>query len=241
MCTVSIVPADGGVRIVCNRDESRSRPPALAPELRTIEDRAALFPVDGSSGGTWIGLNDAGLALVMLNRTIAGAAPRPQPAASRGAIIPRLLGQSAIRHAIDAALSLDPREFALFRLLVVRGETLGVVVSDGSRLTASVQRVVEPQLFTSSSLGDRWVEGPRGTLFERILRRDARGWRRGQHVFHRHQWRRRPHISVVMARADARTVSRTVIDATTHRASLRYEPLEAPRVADVVPALRGAA
>jgi hypothetical protein len=54
------------------------------------------------------------------------------------------------------------------------------------------------------------------------------GFERGQHRFHRHHWRRRPAVSVVMSRPDARTVSRTAIDVGGRTMALRYESLDEP-------------
>jgi hypothetical protein len=49
------------------------------------------------------------------------------------------------------------------------------------------------------------------------------GWLDGQAQFHRHQWRRRPEISVRMEREDALTVSRTVVDVARAGCFVLYE------------------
>ncbi|MFG0251809.1 MAG: hypothetical protein ACF8NJ_02930, partial [Phycisphaerales bacterium JB038] len=73
MCTVTVIPlaasddGAGGYRMACNRDELRTRPEALPPVQRTYGDRRAWLPVDPVSDGTWIGLNEVGLALTLLN------------------------------------------------------------------------------------------------------------------------------------------------------------------------------
>jgi hypothetical protein len=82
-------------------------------------------------------------------------------------------------------------------------------------------------LFTSSSLGDEVVEGPRRWLFESLVLDESASWLLGQFRYHRTQWTARPDISVLMERVDARTVSRTVIDVNSGEASLYYEPLAA--------------
>jgi hypothetical protein len=48
----------------------------------------------------------------------------------------------------------------------------------------------------------------------------------GQHAFHAHRWPRCGAFSVVMCRADARTVSRSTIDVRGGSSSFAYEPLE---------------
>ncbi|MHB1157665.1 MAG: NRDE family protein [Phycisphaerales bacterium] len=72
MCTVTIVPGDGtgggkSFRIVMNRDELRTRPIARPPRLRRCGSHQAIMPIDTDSGGTWIAVNDAGLAAMLLN------------------------------------------------------------------------------------------------------------------------------------------------------------------------------
>ena len=60
MCTVSVIPLCGVpasplYRLVCNRDEQRSRPTSSDLVRRRLGDRAAGMPIDPPSGGTWIG------------------------------------------------------------------------------------------------------------------------------------------------------------------------------------------
>jgi Transport and Golgi organisation 2 len=226
VCTVSTIPFGDGLRLVCNRDEQRTRPVALEPRSGTLGMRMAIFPVDPVSGGTWIGINDACLAFVLLNRTPhARSRVVVEGRQSRGTIIPPLLAHERLHNAIDQAMTIEPSDFEPFRLIALQGFTLASILSDGRRLSCTFMNPQRPLLFTSSSLGDARVEIPRHDLFDRMVV-DARcGWRDGQSRFHRHQWRRRPEISIVMSRADARTVSRTVIDATTHVMRMRYQPL----------------
>ena len=225
MCTVSVVPLEDGVRVVCNRDEARARARALAPREVMAGRQRALYPVDPVSGGTWIGINESGIALALLNRS------RHTPAAtestrSRGSIIPPLLAPDRIDAVVDKALSLEAAEFAPFRLVIIQRHIAGVVASDGTVLRAHYTSLRAPLLWTSSSLGDAVVERPRADLFDHLVINARDGWARGQRRFHRHRWTRHPELSVVMNRTQARTVSRTTIDLIRGRSSLTYEPLE---------------
>ena len=104
---------------------------------------------------------------------------------------------------------------------------MGVLSDDGgASLKNACSALSHPLLFTSSSLGDEMVEGPRRRLFESLVL-EERAAALGQFRYHRTQWTARPDISVLMARVDARTVSRTVIDVSSGEASLHYEPLAA--------------
>jgi hypothetical protein len=226
MCTVTIVPFDDGFRLVCNRDERRDRAAATPPQVCRLEHRTAVFPADAVSGGTWVAVNDAGLATVLLNRTIdSAAAVIGPPLRSRGLIIPTLLDCGSVPDALEIAARLDPAHFNLFRLVVVHRMVAGVVASDGITLSVETVDVSRPVMLTSSSLGDDVVEAPRRRLFERLVVKNEGAWLRGQARFHVHQWPSRPEVSVSMERPDARTVSRTRIDVTSRASELCYDPL----------------
>jgi hypothetical protein len=67
VCTLSVVPIGDRVRLAFNRDEKRTRAPGLPPRAARIGHRTAILPTDPASGGTWLAVNDAGLALAVLN------------------------------------------------------------------------------------------------------------------------------------------------------------------------------
>jgi uncharacterized protein with NRDE domain len=230
MCTVTIVPYADGFRLVCNRDERRDRPAAAPPTAHRLRDRAAIYPVDPVGGGTWIGVNHAGLAAALLNRTIdSSVSPGCTPRRSRGLIIPNLLGCRSLTDALDIAAGLDPTQFDLFRLALVQRMAAVVLTSDGLALSAETMSLSRPLMLTSSSLGDTVVETPRGRLFERLVLKNEGAWLSAQTRFHTHQWRSRPDISVMMERETARTVSRTSISVTSHASELRYDSLGSAR------------
>lgn len=230
MCTVTVVPVRRSARLACNRDEQHSRPGALPPRIVAFGQRRAVLPVDPTSGGTWVAANDAGLALALINVNLAPGRGRdctPQrPAAqqSRGAIISSLLACGALARVITRAQTLDATAYAPFRLVLASREELAELRSDRRRVWL-VRRtsLTEPHLFTSSGLGDHLVEGPRRRLFAECYR-GAADWPSCQDAYHRHRWPERPHLSVSMCRADARTVSHTVVSLGPDRVTLTYQP-----------------
>jgi hypothetical protein len=224
MCTVTVVPRAGGVRLLCNRDERRARPAALLPRVHDLGGILAIFPVDPQGAGTWIGCNSAGLAVALLNAHVTTPAGDRHVRQSRGLIARELLGSRSIAEAEEAGGQIDPRGFAAFQVIVVHARHVATIASDGLSLTRRpTHRVEAPLLFTSSSLGDSLVEPPRRLLFDRLVLRGDRGWLAGQAQFHDHQWPERPEISVRMERADALTVSRATVDLAGDRCKLRYE------------------
>lgn len=228
MCTLTIIPLarERGARLAFNRDELKSRPTALAPQVRRFGLRSALLPIDPVSDGTWIGVNDAGLAAAVLNVNELGQQPQSRdPWTSRGVIVPALLRRGCVDAAFEQARTLRPEYFAPFRLVIVDRSRWGMIRSDGRLLRVHEPRPLDqPVFFTSSGLGDQLVEAPRRALFETAMGsgHDAVS---GQVAFHRHRWTSAPHLSVLMNRPDAATVSITTIKLTPIRVTLRYQPL----------------
>lgn len=240
MCTVTIVPLGPrpGFRLACNRDESRLRPAAGAPRRIAGGERAALAPRDPQGGGTWIAVNDAGVAMALLNRNHARSPGRAGASASvasagrvatpgrssRGGVIPAILRSATAVDAVRRARRLDLSPYAPFRLVLADGRAVADLTWDSPGLKVrrrSWRR--RPLLFTSSGLGDARVGPPRRALFRRLLTgsNDLPG---RQDRFHRHAWPDRPHLSVCMRRPDARTVSHSVIEVGPARARFLYYP-----------------
>lgn len=243
MCTVSIIPtsrAGGlahGFRLVCNRDERHHRADATAPRWRELGAGRprAIWPTDGEAGGTWIAGNDRGLVLCLLNvnPTPAPLSPNAERAISRGKIIPALIALSDAEAVLEGVRALEHERFAPFRLLVVDGGE----VAGGSRVaTASwdgdglevLEHEAGAMCLASSGLGDALVAS-RLELFEGMVV-GAGGTPEAQDLFHTHRWPERPEISVMMTRADARTVSVTHVEAQPGAAGawmmrMRYRPV----------------
>ncbi|MEW6210369.1 MAG: NRDE family protein [Acidobacteriota bacterium] len=68
MCTISWLRRDDGFDLMCNRDERHSRKRAFAPAMDRLRGVSFISPKDGDHGGTWIGVNQFGVALCLLNR-----------------------------------------------------------------------------------------------------------------------------------------------------------------------------
>lgn len=229
MCTLTIVnrahEPDAGLRVLFNRDEQRTRGPALPPSIVTAGEISAIMPVDPDSGGTWIAANSAGLFSCLLNATPPGGTRHPPGRRSRGEIVPLL----AACRSLDAAAALldriDPARYPPFRLLILHEQRLVVAASDGRALTAdSAWPLTRPVMLTSSGLGDHLVERPRRELFEQMFAPPA-DVLAAQRAFHDHSWPGRSHLSVNMSRDDARTVSQTLVDLRAGAVVMTYRPV----------------
>lgn len=244
MCTVSIVPLGDGFRLLCNRDERIGRPVAAPPSRVAVGGVEAIFPIDPQSGGTWIGVNEAGLAIALLNRTqvaLARTDSRSTPTdvgsvlrrtgeRSRGEIVPRLLAARDMSHLRDLVATIAPIRYEPFRIVAVWRHDVVIGTADGTRLELDWRHLTRPVAFTSSSLGDAIAERLRLSLFDALVV-PAKDPTVPQRVFHGHQWADCPAFSVRMHRTDARTVSRAIVNVGFGRpsesVSFAYEPLHA--------------
>lgn len=223
MCTVTILPLQSGVtRLVCNRDEQRSRALALPPQHYSSQGVDYLAPLDPDSGGTWVAVNQAGILCVLLNRTVAGGNTRMNVELSRGTIIPSLQGANSIDAAIDRMRQLKPTDYAPFRLIVTDGRQIAEVTNTTNRLIVLKYPLRKPVMFTSSGLGDCLVDPYRRDLFQSMLDNKAFSETQ-QNAFHRHRWIDHPELSVLMNRPDAATVSITEVVLTSRFATMTYQ------------------
>lgn len=223
MCTVSVIRVGpASLRLVSNRDEAVTRPPAFAPEWRTRDDRRALWPTDPHGGGTWIAVNDRGLALAILNLNLEPSPTLPAGLASRGGIIPALAHAATWRDAVDQANDLDLGVYAPFRLLVTqaRADVLAGSILRWDRSRLSNEPFDTTRLcLVSSGLGDSLV-APRLGLFDELVPPGAET-PAAQDAFHAHAWPGRGPISVMMSREGARTHSVTSVQVDAAGASPR--------------------
>lgn len=101
--------------VAANRDEARGRP-SSSPALERHGARRALLPRDQQAGGTWLGVNDAGLVLAITNR-VDGDHQADRP--SRGQLPLAAMGldsASAVRRMLEAKLA--AARFNSFNLFV---------------------------------------------------------------------------------------------------------------------------
>ena len=223
MCTVSLIrpqsEREPRIRVVVNRDERRTRPAALPPIVVHAGDRRATLPIDPVGPGSWVSVNDAGIALALLNGVGPGAPTAKVTPRSRGEIISQLIGCSSLRAVGTRLNALDLRVYRPWRLIAATTTDFLDIHSDA--VAADLEPKPLPSVFvaTSSSLLPSEAIRLRTALFEEMVTEPNP---EAQDAFHRHQWRDRPHLSVRMERPEARTVSRTIIELNCRNARLRY-------------------
>ena len=214
MCTVSFLPGKRGFFLAMNRDERKTRPRALAPRRRKTGARLSLYPSE-KGGGTWVGVNDAGLVLALINWY---AKPQRQTALSRGIVIPGLLEAGDLEQMAAALKTLPLKELNPFRLIAVslREGKIREWRWDGSRL-ASRRHAWARQHWFSSGYDEALVSRRREPLV-----RDIGETPDAIRKLHRAHEPERGPFSICMHRDVAETVSITEIAVTKKQARLIY-------------------
>ena len=226
MCTVSIVPLAGGFRLMCNRDEQHARPAALPPRHVSLDGRKVTMPLDPKGGGSWIAVTEDGLALALLNRMPSRGLAADSHFRTRGEIVMSLARSRRLDEVAAALQRIDPAAYPAFQVVAAAGAEIVTATSDGVVIEIAARPVHQPVHFTSSSLGDASAQRMRVPLFEALVVH-AKDRLAGQRAFHAHRWPRCGAFSVVMCRADARTVSRSTIDVHGGSSSFAYEAIAA--------------
>src|SRR5262245_59947109 len=240
MCTVTLRCGGGSLLLAMNRDERWDRAPEQAPRFIPGEPGRPgwIAPFDAASRGTWIGVNDRGVAACVLNGyAAADDALRGDPSVpSRGSIIPRILEEQGGEGPARVPANLDFSAYPSFTLLVASpqgGEVLRWQ-HGGGLMTERVP--VGWSFLTSSSWNEPEVTAWRRRAFEAW--RDA-----GAPTVHEMPtW----HLlaptgeeaaAPFMTRANAATRSVTVVKVEAERGSARLvwwpratsDPIEASR------------
>jgi hypothetical protein len=97
------------------------------------------------------------------------------------------LSRDDFEAAVSAGSRIDATQYALFRLVVLRGQRAVAFTSDGRDLSSAGADLTRPLLLTSSSLGDDVVAGPRARLFRALMDTPPSRWPTAQQDFHDHQ------------------------------------------------------
>lgn len=227
MCTVTwIERRDDGYEVFFNRDELRARPPGGPPELVWPGGVRALAPRDPQGGGTWIGVNEHGLCVALVNHYAARPAPGVAPRTSRGLLVASLLDADSADE-IEARVRRESLErFEPFRLLAFEPAPSGASVRSllwESELDVSVLGPSDLPVSTSS----RDDAGAAAARRAALSRRTASGGGLDAErllAFHESHEPERGALSPCMHREDASTVSFAHAVVTAHEVTLAVRP-----------------
>ncbi len=225
MCTLSWIREPGGYRLFFNRDERPSRAPGLPPMPGKTEYLYWLAPRDGESQGTWIGVNEAGVSLALLNRYHDSPVGGNGPWTSRGLLVSGLLHSMSITGVRLGLEQLDRAAYQPFTLVAFEPDKPAQLFAwNGRELT---EDAVEDTGLVATSSGANQEEAARvrGELFAR--RRELFPALDDAALFealHASHWPASGPYSVCMHRPEASTVSFTRIDVLGDSSLMTYVP-----------------
>jgi uncharacterized protein with NRDE domain len=218
MCTLSIISQEQSIIITMNRDEQRDRHEDGA--LHSANGQC--FPIDAKSGGTWIGTNEHGLTLALLNRYqgehVAGEAQ------SRGELIPSFLPCSTVNAVEEKLRMLTLNHFNPFDCIGVDESGITHAIWDGRALNFERHRVDKPFFITSSSERTTEIIAHRKSLFSEFVADESEAMT-AEHIVHNLHLKRghdNDESSILMHREHTHTKSITQIVMAQKNVELRY-------------------
>jgi hypothetical protein len=186
MCTLTFIAGDTSHRIAMNRDERIARGAGQPPEIHEVDGTKAIYPGDGE-GGTWIGVNELGIVLALLNWTDA-ADKSGGKTRSRGQVIPALIASHSLAELCTALQVSSLKGMLPFRLVGVFAfeKEIREWRWDSTQIDSQVHRWDTRHWF-SSSLSDQKAGTLRGAACRHALSEADAGsaaWLRRLHASH---------------------------------------------------------
>jgi hypothetical protein len=221
MCTVTFVAQRNGYWLGMNRDEKLTRAIGTPPRKRKMNGRTVLCPAE-PGGGTWIGLNDSGASLALINWYSVTRRVERGPV-SRGEVV-KAVGAAGSAEVASAGLNELPlKRINPFRLIGIFPAS-GEIVEWRWNLKRLVRKKApwRTQQWISSGFDEPVAQRVRGGTFRDALLQSPAprlSWLRRLHRSHAPQV---GPFSTCMHRSDAATVSYTEIAVSSRTATMRY-------------------
>ncbi|MGO2356355.1 MAG: NRDE family protein [Marinomonas foliarum] len=214
MCSVSWWIDESGYQLFFNRDEQKTRAPALSPQSFTLQGIQVLMPIDPVGKGSWISLNEAGVSLCLLNN-YQGKTPSGQ-LTSRGQLVKQLSSATGLAQIEWQFAQLDLQQFAPFTLLAFELGNSKVREFQWDGENASILYAQSPHF--SSAVELEGVTAYRQSVYEELAVESADDLL----LFHSQHHPEQSHFSVCMHREDAQTVSFTRIQVAKDNFQMSY-------------------
>ena len=168
MCSLSFLPQGNGFTVLMNRDERKDRPRPQEIILSEMVGIEKAYPKDPSAGGTWLGVNNFGLAIALLNFYPKSFAFR-ESLTSRGLIIPKFLEHQEHAIAVQDFDRSSFKNFAPFRIVFLQiGRPVQIRIWSGRHLKR-ISRPFEMFFLASSSWSDHFVRKHRTEQFKQLM------------------------------------------------------------------------
>jgi hypothetical protein len=221
MCTISFCPNSLGFYLGMNRDEALRRPVALPPEMHRAKGGSSIYPSE-PSGGTWIGLNDRGLSLALINwhPVLTGDENR---AVSRGVVVKTLLAVDSIDQTRSTLDALPLRQMPPFRVIAIALRDRSVWEFRWNQVQLlSLKCHWAAQHWFSSGFDESMAQAKRAEICENERQKSGAGTLPWLRALHRSHLPERGVLSICMHGETAATVSYTEIVIENGHGVMRY-------------------
>ena len=224
MCTVSYIPVGNKVLLTSNRDEHNHRGRAVLPQAFISKNQTKMiYPQDPDKGGSWIGVNNRGLAAVLLNGAFIKHVEAPHFTKSRGLV---LLEHLDAADAVNYFRQSNLAPVAPFTLILYTHQQLYECRWDGIEHHVTLLNSNQPHLWSSVTLYDEPVITARNAWFQQWLSEHPSPQLDDILHFHRFAGDGDALNNLVMNRGNkVFTVSITGIEWQTHQAAMEYTDL----------------
>jgi hypothetical protein len=223
MCTVSWFYCKNEYQLMSNRDELHTRLPAIPPRIHQKGGVQFIAPIDGDAGGTWIGVNQFGITLCLLNRYHDRPIHRQRPYTSRGLLVMEQLERSSLSNLGEQIARLDLTQFKPFTLLALALESSPLLLEWTGRKMLIDEDGSSRIPLVSSSYDQQGVMTFRQQRFQQLLAKSGNIESDMLKSFHCSHPPAQSAYSTCMHRSDAATVSFSSIRVTPHGISFFYQ------------------
>jgi len=222
VCTLSWLPQPSGYFLCFNRDERRSRAPGAPPSRHLADGVRFAAPIDGDFGGTWIGVNETGLSVSLLNRYEDSPIDPAGGTVSRGLLVKGLLSSPSLDELARRLGGEDLGRYQPFTLCAAAPDLpLAIYDWTGERLLASAHPAAG-LVRTSSGADQREAELIRARVWSELAPSGAAIAAETLADFHRSHRPEKGPFSVCMHRVEARTQSLTTVTVSGLAVELGY-------------------
>jgi hypothetical protein len=217
----------GRYEVFFNRDERRSRKPALPPRIQIRGDTRFIAPVDGDFGGTWLAVNEHGVTVAVENgyTDLDDLAHQPSEGfTSRGVLLTGLADCRSSESALRRIEGKDLHRYRSFLLTVFDPDGSGLLARWTSGLL-TVDRDLEALVpIVSSSFETDEVRRTRARVYHELMRGSDADPAETHSRYHESHLPCRGPFSTCMHRPEARTVSFSRIQVCDRDVRFHYAP-----------------
>lgn len=225
MCTITFYPVSADHYFLSmNRDEARTRSHADPPQTGLSGMTRYIHPIDGDKGGTWIGVNQYGISLSIMNWH---SAQQPDgnnnEFISRGWIIPNLMDSVDLGDCDRQLHQLSLAKTKPFRMLAVQPSPLRIVewLWDMNELRMKKQPT-KRSIWTSSGWKPHHVHNTRKRIFENFWKHHDEVSIDNIEVLHATQLPAPGPLAISMSHPKAMSVSNTIVEVSPEKAVMHY-------------------